>query len=197
MVPVERALLIVDVQNDFCEGGSLAVAGGAQVAALISRYLQNHRGDYALVVASRDWHRDPGPHFSAHPDYLKSWPPHCVAGTPGADFHPNLDQVVDFRRCLDAVVLKGEWSAAYSAFEGRTEQGEGLLDLLSAQGISSLDLAGIATDYCVAASALDGARAGLNIRLLQPLCAGVAEASTRTAIDAMAAKGIALVSQLS
>ena len=195
VVPAKRALLIVDVQNDFCEGGSLAVAGGAQVAAAISLHLHRHRAAYALVVASRDWHRDPGSHFSAHPDYRQSWPPHCVAGTPGAAFHPNLDQVVDFRRCLDAVVSKGEWSAAYSAFEGRTDRGERLLDLLKLQGISGLDVAGIATDYCVVASALDGSRQGLETRLLRPLCAGVAEASTRKALDAMAANGIAVVSE--
>ena len=193
MVPVERALLIVDVQNDFCEGGSLAVAGGAQLAAAISRYLQNHRGNYGLVVASRDWHRDPGPHFSAHPDYRQSWPPHCVAGTPGAAFHPALDQVVDFRRCVDAVVSKGEWSAAYSAFEGCTEQGEDLLDLLRTQGISSLDVAGIATDYCVAYSALDAVRLGFAVTVRMDLSRAIdLNGSLADAVAQMRAAGVTL-----
>src|SRR2546430_6045493 len=85
-----RALIIVDVQNDFCEGGSLAVAGGAEVAAGISVALGSPNQRWDHVVATKDFHLDPGAHFSATPDYVDSWPPHCVAGTPGSDFHPEL-----------------------------------------------------------------------------------------------------------
>ena len=112
-----RALIIVDVQNDFCEGGSLAVAGGAAVARAISERLATDH-DYAHVVATKDFHVDPGAHFSDHPDYAASWPPHCVAGTPGADFHPNLDTGE-----VEAVFAKGAHAAAYSGFEGADEAG--------------------------------------------------------------------------
>ena len=109
-----RALIVVDVQNDFCEGGSLAVAGGAAVAAAISEYLAGPEGTgYEHVIASRDYHIDPGDHFSSHPDFAGSWPPHCVAGTPGAQFHPRLDT-----SHVDVVFSKGAHEAAYSAFEG-------------------------------------------------------------------------------
>src|SRR3954452_971290 len=122
---MSRALIIVDVQNDFCEGGSLAVSGGAEVAAAISSYVAGHRRDYDHVVATRDFHLEPGDHFSEHPDYADSWPPHCVIGTPGADFHPNLDLAP-----IEAVFSKGERQAAYSGVEGgaegRTPLGEGL-----------------------------------------------------------------------
>ena len=108
-----RALIIVDVQNDFCEGGSLAVAGGAAVARGISSLLASAGHDYAHVVATKDYHIDPGSHFSDHPDYARSWPPHCVAGTNGAEFHPDLDTAD-----VEAVVRKGAHAAAYSGFEG-------------------------------------------------------------------------------
>jgi nicotinamidase/pyrazinamidase len=110
-----RALIIVDVQNDFCEGGSLAVTGGAAVARAISEHVADS-GDYGHVVATRDFHVDPGAHFSDHPDYAASWPPHCVAGTSGADFHPDLNT-----GAVEAVFAKGAHAAAYSGFEGADE----------------------------------------------------------------------------
>lgn len=109
----KKALIIVDVQNDFCEGGSLAVEGGAAVATAISDHVTAHRSDYAHIVATRDFHLDPGAHFSDEPDYVDTWPPHCVIGTPGADFHPNLALAP-----IEAVFSKGRESAAYSGFEG-------------------------------------------------------------------------------
>ena len=123
---MKRALIVVDVQNDFCEGGSLAVAGGARVAADIGALLHHWtRNDpkapeYAVTVATRDHHVDPGDHFSHHPDYAHSWPPHCVVGTDGEAFHPNLDP-----QPFDAIFLKGEHAAAYSGFEGRAHGGLG------------------------------------------------------------------------
>ena len=181
-----RALIIVDVQNDFCEGGSLAVPGGAAVARAISERLAASH-DYAHVVASKDFHVDPGAHFSDHPDYAASWPPHCVAGTPGADFHPDLDT-----GAVETVFLKGAHAAAYSGFEGADEAGSPLADWLRACGVDQVDVAGIATDYCVHATAADAARAGFATRVLLDLTVGVAPESTAKAIEDLRAAHVDL-----
>ena len=110
---MSRALIIVDVQNDFWEGGSLAVEGGADLAAEISEYVDAHHGPFDHIVATQDWHIDPGPHFSADPDFVDSWPRHCVAGTRGAELHPDLDT-----EYIQAYFRKGQYTAAYSGFEG-------------------------------------------------------------------------------
>jgi nicotinamidase/pyrazinamidase len=183
-----KALVIVDVQQDFCEGGSLAVTGGAAVAERITEFLSAHAEDYEAVVATRDHHVDPGDHFAADPDFRDTWPVHCVAGTPGADFHRGL--VTDR---IDAVFDKGESAAAYSGFEGRTEDGaEGtpLAGWLHARGIGRLDIAGIATDYCVLATALDAVRAGFETSVIEDLTAGVAPASTEAAKAELLAAGV-------
>jgi nicotinamidase/pyrazinamidase len=172
-----RALIIVDVQNDFCEGGSLAVAGGAAVARAVSERLAGSHG-YAHVVATKDFHIDPGGHFSDHPDYAASWPPHCVAGTGGADFHPDLDT-----GAVEAVFKKGQYAAAYSGFEGAADDGTTLADWLRGRGVDEVDVVGIATDYCVHATAADAARAGFATRVLLDLTAGVAPESTAKAIE--------------
>ena len=181
-----RALIIVDVQNDFCEGGSLAVAGGAAVARAISgRLAAGHEYDH--VVATKDFHVDPGAHFSDHPDYAASWPPHCVAGTPGADFHPDLDT-----GAVEAVFLKGAHAAAYSGFEGADEAGTPLADWLRAHDVDEVDVVGIATDYCVHATAADAARAGFGTRVLLGLTAGVARDSTTKAIEDLRTLNVSL-----
>src|SRR6516162_2337539 len=182
-----RALIVVDVQNDFCEGGSLAVAGGSAVAAAISEYLAAEGDRYAHVVASRDYHIDPGDHFSDHPDFAGSWPPHCVAGTPGARFHPNLDT-----GRVETVFSKGAHAAAYSAFEGTDEAGTPLADWLRGRGVDALDVVGIATDYCVRATALDAARQGFTTRVLLGLTEGVDPVTTAGALDEMRAAGVEL-----
>jgi nicotinamidase/pyrazinamidase len=182
-----RALIIVDVQNDFCEGGSLAVAGGTAVARAISERLAGGGHEYAHVVATKDFHIDPGSHFSDHPDYVVSWPPHCVAGTPGADFHPDLDT-----SAVEAVFLKGAHAAAYSGFEGADDAGTPLADWLRGHGIDQVDVAGIATDYCVHATAADAARAGFGTRVLLDLTAGVAPQSTAKAVEDLRAGGVEL-----
>ncbi|HSE71328.1 MAG TPA: nicotinamidase [Nocardioidaceae bacterium] len=188
---MKRALIVVDVQNDFCEGGSLAVHGGAEVAFKIGQLLHHwteqdpKSPDYTVAVATRDHHVDPGGHFSDEPDFVDSWPPHCVVGTDGEAFHPNLDP-----QPFDAVFLKGEHEAAYSGFEGRTTGGVGLTDWLREHGITDVDVCGIATDYCVRATALDAAREGFSVRLLSDLCAGVAPESSHRAIEEMRAAGI-------
>jgi nicotinamidase/pyrazinamidase len=182
-------MLVVDVQNDFCEGGSLAVAGGTAVAAAISRYLHSPlAGQYACIVATQDHHVDPGSHFSADPDYADSWPPHCVAGTAGAAFHPDLDA-----SRFDAVFRKGAHAAAYSGFEGTGADGRPLADWLAERGVTAVDIAGIATDYCVRATAADAARLGFTVRVLVDLTAGVAADSTVEAIGEMRANGAEII----
>ncbi len=182
-----RALIIVDVQNDFCEGGSLAVAGGTAVARAVSEHLAGGHDEYGHVVATKDFHIDPGGHFSDHPDYAASWPPHCVAGTSGADFHPDLDT-----SAVEAVFLKGRHAAAYSGFEGADEAGTPLADWLRTHGVDEVDVVGIATDYCVQATAADAARAGFATRVLLDLTAGVAPESTARAIEDLRAADVEL-----
>ena len=181
-----RALIIVDVQNDFCEGGSLAVAGGTAVARAINGLLTGNHG-YGHVVATQDHHIDPGSHFSDNPDFVDSWPRHCVAGTAGADFQPQLDT-----SAIEAVFRKGEYAAAYSGFEG-TADGVALAAWLRDRGVDEVDVVGIATDYCVKATAEDAVRAGFTTRVLTDLTAGVAPDSTAEALAGMASAGVHLV----
>ena len=186
---MSRALIVVDVQNDFCEGGSLAVAGGAAVAAAISEHMTT--ASYAHVVATRDHHVDPGGHFAAQPDFLETWPAHCVVGTQGVELHPSLD-----RGPIEAVFDKGEYAAAYSGFEGRTGDGAGdgapLAEWLRAHGVDAVDVVGIATDHCVRATALDAVGEGFATRVLLPLTAGVSEATTEAALDQLRTAGVEL-----
>ena len=182
------ALLIVDVQNDFCEGGSLAVSGGTGVARAISGYLAGPARDrYDHVVATQDYHVDPGGHFSDEPDFIVTWPAHCVAGTPGADFHPSLDP-----GAFEAVFRKGAHSAAYSGFEGADADGTPLAAWLRQRGITAVDVAGIATDQCVRATATDAATAGFATRVLLDLTAGVAAETTQAALEEMRTAGVEL-----
>ena len=183
-----RALVIVDVQNDFCEGGSLAVTGGGEVARKVSRYAA--AGGCPHVVASRDYHVDPGGHFSAEPDYATSWPPHCVAGTSGAQFHPDLDTSQ-----IETVFSKGAHAAAYSAFEGTDPGGTPLAGWLRARGVTEVDVAGIATDYCVRATAISAAGQGFTTRVLLGLTAGVDPRTTGEAIEAMRAAGVTVTGE--
>ncbi len=186
-----RALIVVDVQNDFCEGGSLPVPGGARVAADIHDLLQrwhSHaegRPPYDVVVATKDHHVDPGPHWSLKPDFAESWPVHCKVGTEGAAFHPNLDP-----QPFDEVFYKGEHEAAYSGFEGRTATGDTLADWLRERDVEDVDVCGIATDHCVRATALDSASAGFVTRVLTTLCAGVAEDTTAAALTELTGAGV-------
>lgn len=188
---MRRALIVVDVQNDFCEGGSLAVAGGADVAAAITELIGQAPAGYRHVVATRDHHIDPGDHFSDHPDYVRSWPPHCVAGTEGTGFHPNFAPVVA-SGAIDAVFDKGAYSAAYSGFEGADENGVPLADWLRARKITEVDVVGIATDHCVRATALDAVREGFGTVVLLDLTAGVSEESTERALEELRAAGVEL-----
>ncbi|PPH99609.1 nicotinamidase [Rathayibacter sp. AY1D1] len=182
------ALLIVDVQNDFTEGGALAVTGGAAVAQDITAHLAAHADRYSAVLASRDWHEgdsDNGGHFAVEPDFVDSWPVHCVACTDGARFHPALDTAL-----IDVQILKGQGRPSYSAFEGTTEAGEELGAVLAERGVTALDVVGLATDHCVRASALDARRAGLEVRVLQDLVAGVSEEASAAALRELTEVGV-------
>jgi nicotinamidase/pyrazinamidase len=188
---MSRALVVVDVQNDFCEGGSLAVAGGAAVAAGVSEHMRQAAADYAHIVATRDHHIDPGRHFADRPDFLETWPPHCVVGTDGVELHPRLD-----RGPLEAVFDKGEYAAAYSGFEGRTSaegvDGVSLADWLRERGVDAVDVVGIATDHCVRATALDAVGNGFSTRVLLHLTAGVTDGTTEAAIEELRNAGVQL-----
>jgi nicotinamidase/pyrazinamidase len=179
-----RALVVVDVQNDFCEGGSLAVAGGTAVAAAITRHIPSAAYDH--VVATRDHHIDPGHHFAEQPDFLETWPAHCVVGTGGVELHEALD-----REPLEAIFDKGEYAAAYSGFEGSAD-GVPLAQWLREHGVDAVDVVGLATDHCVRATALDAVGNGFATRVLLHLTAGVSEASTDAALDQLRTAGVEL-----
>lgn len=185
---MSTTLVVIDVQNDFCEGGSLAVAGGADVAAAITAHLAAPGDRYGHVVATRDHHVNPGEHFSDNPDFSISWPRHCVAGTRGNWLHRGLDA-----DALEAVFDKGQYSSGYSGFEGRDAAGRDLPSWLRARGVSAIDLVGIATDQCVRATALDAARAGFVTRVLLDLTAGVTRPSTDAGLEEMREAGVDLL----
>ena len=200
MVVMARALVLVDVQNDFCEGGSLGVDGGAAVAARAAERVRADRpdrpdgrdssgGDYTAVVLTADWHHDPGEHWAADgdPDFATTWPVHCAAGTRGADFHEAVHPVLDR---VDEIFRKGAHEAAYSGFEGSAVgDGSGLADWLRQREITDLDIGGIATDHCVRATVLDALAEGFTVRLLTDTVAGVAPETTEAALAEMRGAG--------
>lgn len=204
---MRTALIVVDIQNDFCEGGSLAVAGGAAVAAAVSEYIEDHHADYEAVVATQDWHVDPGPHFSDTPDFVDSWPVHCVADTEGAEPHEEFET-----DRIEAWFRKGEYEAAYSGFEGvlapetstplgaveeddedDDEDPIGLDDWLRDREIEAVDIVGLAADHCVRATALDAADAGYETRVLLGLSAAVSPDSLEDVVDALEDAGVKVV----
>ena len=183
-----RALIVVDVQNDFCEGGSLEVRGGRATASRITGYLDTQRRAYDLIVASRDWHVDPGRHFAPageEPDWSETWPVHCVAGTEGADWEPHLRLPED-----TVVVSKGERASAFSGFEGVTDEHLPLAELLRQHQIDSVDVVGIATSWCVRLTALDAVKAGFSTRVLAGLTADVDPDQTPATMEELAAAGV-------
>ncbi|MBB3035803.1 isochorismatase family protein [Hoyosella altamirensis] len=184
----KKALIVVDVQNDFCEGGSLAVAGGAAIAgeisSLVTDTLETEVG-YDTIVATRDYHIDPGDHFSDNPDFVDTWPVHCKVGTEGAEFHPDLDL-----QHVEAVFSKGAYTAAYSGFEGATADGKPLADWLRQHGVETVDIVGIATDHCVRATALDAAREGFATRVLLDYTVGVSAETIDRALTELRDNGV-------
>ncbi len=181
------AVIVVDVQNDFCEGGSLAVQGGTAVADAITQRLA--AGGYDYAVATRDHHIDPGPHFSAEPDFVDSWPVHCVVGTDGVALHPRLST-----EHIDAVFDKGEYAAAYSGFEAVSD-GVALADWLRDRAVERVEVVGLATDHCVRATALDAAEQGFTTTVRLDLTAAVAASTLETALVQLRAAGVRLVGE--
>lgn len=187
---MSKALFIVDVQNDFTEGGALGVDGGDAVAARISSYLVTHAEEYEIIVASRDWHHpdhDNGGHFHPEPDFVDTWPVHCVSGTEGAEYDPALDTAA-----VTHHVKKGMGEPAYSLFEGITDDGLKVSELLTSHGVLEVDVVGLATDYCVRASALDAIAHGRRVRILTDMIAGVAATSSDAALAELAYAGAEL-----
>ncbi|WP_030421491.1 isochorismatase family protein [Streptomyces sp. SCSIO 75703] len=182
---MKKALIVVDVQNDFCEGGSVPVAGGAAVAEGLTTYLRD--ADYDHVVATREWHIEPGAHFSPVPDFVDTWPPHCRAGTPGAAFHPLLDT-----SRLEAYFDKGQYGAAYSGFRGVGPDGLPLAEWLTARRVGAVDVVGLATDHCVRATALDARGLGLATTVLLEHCAGVSADRTRRTLEEFRSAAVTL-----
>ncbi|WP_225755340.1 isochorismatase family protein [Actinotalea sp. Marseille-Q4924] len=183
-----RALLVVDVQPTFCEGGALGVKGGNAVARGVAEFAAARRGDYDLVATTQDWHIDPGDHFSDDPDFVDTWPPHGVAGTAEAELHPALADLHP-----DVSVRKGQYAAAYSGFEGIDEGGHALADVLREAGVTDVDVVGIAESHCVLATALDAVRLGMRTRVLTDLTVPVTPEQGAAARERMAAEGIELV----
>lgn len=187
---MSKALFIVDVQNDFTERGALGVAGGDEVAGRISAFLAAHADDYEIVVASRDWHNgtgDNGGHFAAEPDFVDTWPVHCVAGSYGAEYDEFFDT-----SGVTHHLKKGQGKPAYSLFEGVAEDGRTATELLAEHGIVDIDLVGLATDYCVRASTLDAIEAGRRVRVFTDLIAGVHPESSERALAEIAHAGAEL-----
>lgn len=182
------ALVVVDVQNDFCEDGSLPVTGGREIARKVYNLLSSPGIDdrYDFKIATKDFHVDPGGHWSPSPDFKNSWPVHCRAGSWGADFAKPLEY-----RLFDAVFYKGRSEAAYSGFQGfHRKTLEPLQDWLRARDVHHLFVCGLATDYCVRETAVDGRVNGYDVTFISALSAGVAESTTRDAIGGMSLAGV-------
>lgn len=176
---MKHALLVVDVQNDFCPGGSLATEEGDAVANKIAVLLSDAHF-YDLVLATKDWHIEPDDHF-------EHWPIHCVADSHGAELHPALKDCP-----FDAVFHKGEYAAAYSGFEGHYKD-QSLEDYLRELQVTEIDVVGIATDYCVKATATDGVDKGFAVRILTDYVAAVAEEDGQRALKELEEHGATLI----
>ncbi|MDR6939839.1 isochorismatase family protein [Arcanobacterium hippocoleae] len=185
----KRALLIVDVQPTFCEGGALPIIGGNDVARKIADFVTENASEYELIVTTQDWHIDPGTHFSENPDFIDTWPPHGVAGTPEADLHEEIAALA-----FDDAVKKGEYTAAYSGFEGKNESGDTLEEILRTHEIQAIDIAGLAESHCVKDTALDALRLGWPVRVFSDLTAPV---SAELGVAARAEMDEAGIEQLS
>ncbi|WP_367179063.1 isochorismatase family protein [uncultured Corynebacterium sp.] len=194
---VERpvtAFVVVDAQNDFSQGGSLAVAGAIEAYKATHRHLAGRAGKYSVLVTTRDNHIDPGDHWSDEPDFVDSWPRHCAAGEPGSDYHPEMKRALDYFAAVNPQVpridvTKGEYEAAYSGFEGKTEAGVTLADALRAADVERLEVVGVATDHCVRATVLDGLKEGFDVAVFTNQIAAVDDARGKASLDEMAAAG--------
>lgn len=190
---VKRALVVVDVQNDFITG-SLATDAGEQTAKAIREHLDTKAHTYDYILSTQDWHYSPGSHWSDEPDYVNSWPKHCEANTWGAQLHSAIADF-PFRESF----YKGKFSAAYSGFEGvstrRSNVTHKLERWLNQREVLALDVCGIATDYCVQATVLDAIELGYATTLLEHLCASVSEDTAERAISDMLRAGTIVLHQ--
>lgn len=190
-----RALIMVDVQPTFCEGGALPVEGGNRVARDVGAYVAANHDRYRLLATTQDWHIDPEGHFSDAPDYVDTWPPHGLAGTSEAQIHPALAKVLTHLESEGrevATIRKGHYSAAYSGFEGRDDGGASLLETLRSHEIETVDVVGLALSHCVKDTALDAAAHGFAVRVLTDLSRPVSPEQGRAALEALAAAGVKL-----
>ena len=183
-----RAIIVVDPQPDFFEGGTLPVPGATETALRIAEYLRARGNDYSLRIVTQDWHLDPGDHWSGHPDFVTTWPVHCAANTDGARIHPSLAH-----ESWDVVIRKGQHEGAYSGFEGTSVSGSTLADVLETAGVDTVTVVGFATDHCVKATALDARALGLKVKVALDLCAGIDPDTTRDAISEMSDADVAMV----
>jgi nicotinamidase/pyrazinamidase len=185
MSPKGRAFIVVDPQPDFFEGGPLPVSGATETAEKIAQYLRDRGDDFDIRIVTQDWHVDPGGHWSNDPDYVTSWPVHCAANTGGAQIHASLAG-----EKWDAVIRKGLHEGAYSGFDGASDSGSTLAELLATNDVHYVTVVGFATDHCVKATALDARALGFDVNVALDLCAGVDPETTRQAISAMREAGV-------
>lgn len=187
----KRALLIVDVQPTFCEGGALAVEGGDAIARAVADFAKRQRQGYDSIITTQDWHIEPGRHFATppeEPDFVDTWPPHGIAGTAEAELHPALSNVD-----VDVSVKKGQYDAGYSGFDGADETGRSVADVLGDRGIETVDVVGLVESHCVRATALDARDRGLRARVLSDLTIPVSEEQGVAARNEMTAAGVELL----
>jgi nicotinamidase/pyrazinamidase len=182
-----HAIIVVDPQPDFFEDGPLPIQGATKTAERIARYLRDRDTDYSMIIVTQDWHVEPNGHWSVDPDYVTSWPVHCVANTSGAEIHSALHN-----QRWDVVIRKGQHDGAYSGFAGMSDDGSTLTAVLSSAGVDTVAVVGFATDHCVKATALDARALGLTVNVLVDLCAGVDAQATSEAINEMAKAGVTI-----
>ncbi|MGB3159639.1 MAG: isochorismatase family protein [Carnobacterium sp.] len=189
----KKALIIVDVQNDFCEGGALGVTGGREVAKNIVSYIEQSAEEYSIIFGTRDFHEadnDNGGHFATpptEPDFIDTWPVHCIQGTEGVEYAE-----AKLRQHVDRHIIKGMGRPDYSGFQGVIqENGISLEDELRSFNITDIDIVGIATDHCVKATALDALTAGFKVSVIAPLTAAVSDGDS--ALNDMDSTGVTIV----
>lgn len=183
---MNRALIIVDVQPTFCEGGELPVVGGNRIAQAIAQYVQTHNDDYAYIATTQDWHIEPGAHWSENPDFVDSWPVHGVAGSANAQLKEEIASLN-----IEHHFKKGQYKAAYSGFEGIEETSNSTLEQsLREHNITDVDVVGIALSHCVRDTALDSANLGFSTRVFEDLSVPVSQDLGAQAIERMRNHGV-------
>jgi nicotinamidase/pyrazinamidase len=189
---MRNGLLVIDLQNDFLEGGSVPVPGGTQIAAQVARHIRHFRSEYSFVVATRDVHEDPPDHFADKPDYINTWPKHGLVGTQGATLCTPIFNLVR-EKIIQVVLDKGRHAGAVSAFEAQDLRGHLLVDVLREQRVDHIDVCGLITEYCVRASALDARKHEFQVRVLVNLCGAASPDNALRAYEDMKTAGCQLM----